>query len=220
MSRSGVCFFQSFINILINGSKDKLPGIIFIFIEKSDNESYTLGIIYLNGWKNAREKDIGGGYLFFLILFFLALTVNPLFADSVGAEMYVNVQQTSLKAGTGFFARKTGTLSYGDKVEVLSEKSKWYEVVSVSDSSVRGWMPASSLTKKKIVLSGDRNAVSASADELALAGKGFSADAEKVFRSNDAELRYDLVDKIEKNAPQLEDVYSFVVEGNLERGEE
>ncbi len=158
--------------------------------------------------------------LFLLMFVFLWFVPGLFFADSSGTVMYVNVQKTSLKTGTGFFSGTVGTLSYGDKVEIVSEKSKWCEVVSSSNSALRGWIPASSLTKKKIVLSGDRNAVTASTDELALAGKGFSADAEKVFRGNDSNLRYDLVDKIEQNAPKMQDVYSFIVKGELSGGEE
>lgn len=138
-------------------------------------------------------------------------------ADSAGRTMYVNVQKTTVKKSTWFFSGSAGKLSYGDAVQVVSEKSKWSEVVS---GSLRGWVPTSSLTKKKIVLKGDANAVSASADELALAGKGFSADAENVFRSENSALRYDVVDKIEQNEPALEAVYAFIVDGGLSGGGE
>ena len=66
--------------------------------------------------------------------------------------MYVNVEEAELKSGTGFFAAGAGFLPYGAKVTILQESGKWIEVESQDNSKISGWLPASSLTKKRFLL--------------------------------------------------------------------
>lgn len=154
------------------------------------------------------------------VLCLLLVCAGSVMFAKAGDTMYVNVQESVLRDGTGFFAGKVGAVAYGDQVKITAEKGKWAEVVSTSDSSLRGWIPLSSLTKKKIVLQNGSLGVSASADELALAGKGFSAEVEDVFRQENNSLRYDMVDRIEKNTVSDSALYEFIVQGQLSGGEE
>ncbi len=156
-----------------------------------------------------------GAFLCVLIL----ACVPGIFAKT-GDKMYVNVQESAVRSGTGMFAAEVGSVSYGEQVTVVSEKGKWVEIVSGTQPQVRGWIPVSSLTKKKIVVRDGKNSVSASADELALAGKGFSADVEGAFRGGNNALRYDLVDVVENRQIDPELLYAFIVEGNLAGGAE
>jgi hypothetical protein len=82
---------------------------------------------------------------------------------------------------------------------------------------VQGWISASSLTKKKIITG---KTVNASASEIALAGKGFSPEAESVFKSDNPEKRYDLVDAVERIVVDEESVKTFIAQGSLNGGEE
>jgi hypothetical protein len=132
-----------------------------------------------------------------------------------GDILYVGVKEAALKNGTGFFAKKTAAVSYGDVVVVVSEKGSWTEVTLQSNRSTRGWIHTSSLTKKKIITG---KTVSASADEIALAGKGFSPEAESVFKNQNPEKRYDLVDSIEKIVPDESALSAFISEGSLNGG--
>lgn len=130
----------------------------------------------------------------------------------VGDKMYVSVEEAELKDGTSFFSKKIGSLLYGDEVIVLQEKGKWKEIQLAKNSSISGWVNTSSLTKKKIVVSDSR--VSASAEELALAGKGFNAEIEEEYKKQ-GNVNYEAVDKLEKNRIEFTRVLDFMRAGCL-----
>lgn len=135
-----------------------------------------------------------------------------------GATAYISVKTAALKAGTGFFAKKTGAVTYGDSVIILETKSSKSKVRLSSNPSVTGWIQNGSLTNKKITKSG--SSVNASSSELALAGKGFSAEAENAFKSSNGNLSYDEVDRIEKITVSESELSAFITEGHLNGGEE
>ncbi len=148
----------------------------------------------------------------YLLVLFL---VSVIFAKS-GDKMYINVEKAVLKEGTNFFSSETGKLPYGSQVIVLAENGKWVQVVSTENKNLVGWVSSSSLTKKKIILKNGLNSVSASADELALAGKGFSAEVENLYKKNEAtEEIYDLLDSIENRKLDTKELLVFIEEGEL-----
>jgi uncharacterized protein YgiM (DUF1202 family) len=148
---------------------------------------------------------------FFFVLLCL-LAAGWLFAQKKGDTMYVSVKTADLKNGTGFFAKKTATVAYGDQVTVLAVNGKWAQVQSGTKS---GWISSANLTSKKIVAQGSG---SASAKELALAGKGFSEEVEQEYKTGQ-NLDYSQVDALEKVKVSDEDLLSFIQEGRLAAGE-
>lgn len=149
-------------------------------------------------------------FCYFLILFFVfAVYAKP------GDSMYVNVEKAVLKEGTSFFSAVTGNLSYGTQVKVLVENGKWVQIVSNKDKNLKGWISLSSLTKKKIILKNGLNSVSVSADELALAGKGFSAEVENLYKNEATSEIYDLLDSIENRKIDNKELLVFIKEGGL-----
>lgn len=150
------------------------------------------------------------------VLAFMSLSV---FAASFkkGDTLYVSAKSSTLKSGTGAFSKTVDNVSYGEMVKVLSVKGSKVEVEKQSGSKSSGWMAAGSLTKKKIVASGSK--VTASADELALAGKGFSEEAENAYRASNANLDFDAVDAIESIVIPEEEMKSFISEGHLSGAE-
>lgn len=157
---------------------------------------------------------------FFCLLSALVFCAGAVFAASfkAGAKLYVSVKSTELRSDAGLFAKTVGAVSYGDNVVVIESGSKKTKVHLASDSSVAGWISNGSLTNKKITKTGG-GTVNASSNELALAGKGFSAEAEKAFRSSNGKLNYDEVDKIEKITVSEPELSSFISEGHLKGGE-
>ncbi|HOF11315.1 MAG TPA: SH3 domain-containing protein [Treponemataceae bacterium] len=149
-----------------------------------------------------------------IVLIFLFLL--PCVFAKAGDTMYVNVKESILKSGTGFFASKLGTVYYGDTVIILAEAGKWTQIELKENPSNKGWIPSTNLTKKKIISGKTQNL---SESELALAGKGFSAEVEDAMKQRHGELRFDLVDKIENNYVGDEDLLEFIVEGKLYGGE-
>ena len=148
----------------------------------------------------------------------ILLLLSTLLWAKPGATMYVNVEEAELKSGTGFFASNVGFLPYGSKVRVLQESGKWTEVASADNEQLSGWLPAASLTRKKILVDDSINRVSASADELALAGKGFSAEVEAQYTTEATAHIYKLIDEIETTPMDKTGLWEFIQQGELSDG--
>jgi SH3-like domain-containing protein len=153
-----------------------------------------------------------------LVLILVLLAASGLAAQS--RTMYVATKNVSLKVGTGLFAGTVAgiILNYGDQVNVLQERSGWIEVLPVKDTSKRGWVRSTSLSARRIVAG---SSTSASAGELALAGKGFSAEVESSYRqSSGSQANYVEIDRMEAQTVSLQDLYQFLNDGRLNKGGE
>ncbi|MDR2048524.1 MAG: hypothetical protein LBP69_03640 [Treponema sp.] len=148
-----------------------------------------------------------------LFILFLCLASTTVFAQKRGDTLYVAVRSVPLKAGTGFFAKTVGNLVYGAQVSVLAVNGKWAQVRS---GSLTGWTASSNLSSKRVVAQGDNR--SASASEMAMAGKGFSEEVEKEYKTG-KDLNYGAVDDLEKVTVADGDLLSFIDEGHLAAGE-
>jgi uncharacterized protein YgiM (DUF1202 family) len=135
---------------------------------------------------------------------------------SRGNTAYVTARTVKVKSSTGFFAGSRGTLSYGAQVTVLQVNGKWAEIRSAGSPSITGWIASSNLTTRRISASG--GGTSASASEIALAGKGFNEEVENAYKAG-GNLNYADVDKTETLQVSEEDLYQFVTEGHLSAGE-
>ncbi|MBQ2314708.1 MAG: hypothetical protein II187_07365 [Treponema sp.] len=139
----------------------------------------------------------------------LVLTASVFAASS---QQWVSAKKVELKSGSDWFATTVATVSYGDEVTVLSTSGKWAEVQLASNKSKKGWIPTSSLTKKKIVASNGK--VSANAKEIALAGKGFSSSLEDEYKG-ETKTDYAQVDAMEKISVSAAEQKKFIENGNL-----
>jgi uncharacterized protein YgiM (DUF1202 family) len=147
------------------------------------------------------------------LIFLLCLTAAAVFAQRKGATLYVAVRSVPLKASTGFFAKTVGNLAYGAQVTVLAVNGKWAQVRS---GSLTGWTASSNLSSKRVVAQGDNR--SASASEMAMAGKGFSEEVEREYKTG-KDLNYSAVDDMEKVMVADGDLLVFIEEGHLAKGE-
>ena len=152
-----------------------------------------------------------------IIMFCLCICVAAvsLAQAKKGGTMYVATKTLDLKSSTGFFASTKGTLQYGEQVTVLQISGKWAEVRSAASSSLSGWTATANLTAKRIVAGAS---ATASAQEVALAGKGFNQEVENAYKSG-GKLNYEDVDKTEEVSVSLEELREFIVEGRLSLGE-
>lgn len=135
-----------------------------------------------------------------------------------GTTVYVAVQASNLKDGKGVFAKNIVSVSYGDSLLVVSSDKKKTQVTTISNKT--GWIATGSLTKKKIIKSAKGGTVKASSSEIALAGKGFSEEAENAYKASKPNLDYDTVDKIETINISESDLHTFAKEGKLAGGAE
>lgn len=144
-------------------------------------------------------------------LFFVALYAFC----AAPAKMYIGVQNAELKEKNSAFAKTACNVAYGAEVVVVSTSGKWSQVQLSTDSSKKGWISTASLSKRKILVG---KTSSASASEIALAGKGFNAEVENLY-SNSGNANYDAVNKVEKNTVSMSELESFVKAGGLKGAE-
>jgi len=131
-----------------------------------------------------------------------------------GGTMYVAVKTVELKSAAGFFASAKGNLAYGAAVTVLQIDDKWAEVKSVSSPSVSGWVSIANLSAKRVV---SNTSTGATAQEVALAGKGFNQEIENAYKSG-GKLNYADVDRTEAQKVSSRELRDFISEGRLFTG--
>ncbi|MBQ5647169.1 MAG: SH3 domain-containing protein [Treponema sp.] len=143
------------------------------------------------------------------ILFFIVMIACTSFIYAKPKKMYVSAEKINLKSSTSFFAKQLEALDYGQQVLVLETKGKWSKVQPVENAEISGWISSSLLSKRKLISS--FNNFSATTDELALAGKGFSS-SDNWGKSN---ANYDAVKQIEGQIISNEELLKFIKEGEL-----
>jgi SH3-like domain-containing protein len=153
----------------------------------------------------------------------LLLTAAMLCAapESGPATMSLQVREGQLRSAPSFLGSVTARLAYAERLEVLETRNGWSKVATL-DGARQGWIHASALTPKRIVLTaGDADTdVAASSGELALAGKGFNKDVEAQFKSRNADLDFAAVDRLEKMNVDVRQVRAFLEQGEVTPREE
>jgi len=149
----------------------------------------------------------------FCMVFFIVASATA--QASKGGTMYVAAKTVELKSSTDFFASAKGTLAYGAVVTVLQVNGKWAEVRSSGGSPVSGWTSVANLSAKRIVSGATTGAT---ANEVALAGKGFNQEVENTYKAGGA-LNYADVDRAEALKVPKQELRNFIVEGRLSLGD-
>jgi len=152
------------------------------------------------------------------IIFCLVIFITGLAAAQVraGGTLYVAVKEVSLKSSTGFFANTTGKLKYGDRVTVVSVNGRFVQIRSAANSSVTGWTASSNMSAKQVTSGASSTAT---AKEVALAGKGFNQEVENSFRNQNRSLNYADVDRVETITVDETALKRFLEEGRLRMGD-
>ncbi len=154
-----------------------------------------------------RSKIILVGVFFSLCFVFSGVAQPP-------KTMSVQVKEGQLRSTPSFLGKIIANPSYGDRVEIIQNQGSWKKVAV---GGVQGWMHTSALTTKTIVLKAGAQDVrtSATGGELALAGKGFSEEVEKQYKSLNQNLDYTWVDRMEKFQVSPEQMQAFLKQGNV-----
>ncbi len=131
-----------------------------------------------------------------LISSVLALTVA---VGAASAEpVWVQVRESVVRSKPQYYAPSVLPVRYGERVEKLSQSAGW---ARVRVKNTEGYLPLSSVSLGQIVLEArELERVSADTSDVVLAGKGFNKEVEKQYRSDDPSARFDLVDKVEREA--------------------
>jgi uncharacterized protein YgiM (DUF1202 family) len=141
-----------------------------------------------------------------------ALSAAAAAAAAPATAMSVQIRKAELRESPSFLARIVSPLAYGDRVTVLTRTGAWMQV----SAGVRsGWVHASALTTKTIVMSSTTAQTAASSGELALAGKGFNDDVEAQFKANHKDIDFTWVDKMETIRVPVSTLAAFAADGKL-----
>lgn len=155
-----------------------------------------------------------------LVIFLVALSFLCISATAQTQKtMSVQVKETQLRAKPSYLGKIVVRAPYGARVTILEERGNWKRAVY---GNYRGWVHASSLTTKRIVLTAGKTSQAGTVgqDEIALAGKGFNKEVENRYRANNRNLDYTWINRMEAFDVTLEQVDSFVSEGRLSLGNE
>lgn len=138
---------------------------------------------------------------------------------AAGPMRSVQVREGQLRQTPSFLGKITARVAYGDRLEVVGEQAGWAQVRGDAGS---GWIHASALTEKRVVLAAGRNdvAAGASGEEIALAGKGFNEEVEKTYRDANPDLDFTWVDRMETWNVSPAEASLFVTGGGLVPGGE
>jgi len=130
-------------------------------------------------------------------------------------QMSVQVREGQLRSRASFLGAVQGKVAYGDRVTVLQTQAGWCQVQSKSGKT--GWIHKSALTRKKVVVgSGMSDArTGASGEEVALAGKGFSAEVEAAYKKENKKIDYTWVDWMIKLNVSENQMRTFLEKGDL-----
>jgi hypothetical protein len=151
------------------------------------------------------------------ILTMLLLGFCLMSGDALGQQMMsVQVKSGEVRSAPSFLGAIAAKVSYGDRLFVREEKDGWFRV-SVPGRNTEGWIHASALTSKIVVLRAGASDVkqAATSDELALAGKGFNKQVEKEFRSKNPRLDFTVIDKMETISIGQSEIQNFLKAGEL-----
>jgi len=154
--------------------------------------------------------------ILFVLFLTLIITGFATAQASRGGTMYVAVKTVELKSGTGFFASTRGTLNYGDRVTVLQVNGRFVEVRSAANSSLTGWTATANLSARQVA---SASSSTATAREVAMAGKGFNQEVEASYRSQNQNLNYAEVDRVERITVNMTELERFLREGRLSMGD-
>ena len=151
----------------------------------------------------------------FMIFLLMGLNAFPAFAVEQ-KMMSIQVKKGEIRSTPSFLGVIVVRVSYGDRVSVQQEKGSWVKV-RIPGHTYEGWIHTSALTVKKIVFNpGAANVQpSASSDELALAGKGFSKQVENEFKEKNPKINYAWINRMEKFVVSETQIKRFLIEGKL-----
>jgi len=141
----------------------------------------------------------------------LCVTVSILIAQT----LIVKVQSTNLRREPKFYAPTIAVLKAGTVLEQIGSQEGWMKVRTAAGTE--GWIHGSAVDVKKFRLSalGKTPQAQASANEVALAGKGFNKQVEQQYRATHADVSFAWVDAMLKLKVSSEELRKFMMQGKL-----
>ena len=136
-------------------------------------------------------------------------------AALIAETLIVKVKSTNLRKEPKFYAQTLAILKAGDALEKISEQAGWMKVKTAAGQV--GWVHSSAVQAKKFsLLAVDKSLqTKASAEEVALAAKGFNKQVEDSYRARHASLSFAWVEKMLQIKISAEQIRNFLEKGKL-----
>jgi SH3-like domain-containing protein len=133
----------------------------------------------------------------------------------VAETLMVKIQTTNLRKEPKFYASTIAVLKAGEVVEKISTANGWYQVKTAG--GIVGWLHSSAVQTGKFALAAvDKSLTTkATADEIALAGKGFNKQVEQSYKAKHSEANFAAVDRMLKVKVSQSQLLKFLKEGKL-----
>mgnify|MGYP001175634479 FL=1 len=149
----------------------------------------------------------------YLVMFWVLCAPMQVSAEET---MSVQVKESEIRSTPSFLGKIVAKAAYGDRVAVTGRSGSWTKV-TLKGAGTEGWMHASALTTKRIMLKAGQSDVKSGTtqDELALAGKGFNNQVEASFIKQNKNLDYTWVNRMETFKVTTEMMNAFLVLGDV-----
>ena len=136
----------------------------------------------------------------------------------VAEALQVQVENAQVREKPSYMGKVIGTLPYGTEITPASTQGAWTQVKLTNGQFA--WINSSALTSKRITIRANGAAVNqtASASDLALAGKGFNQSVENEFKRQNPKLTFAAVDQMEKRTTTPAQIQQFIQQGGLKGG--
>jgi uncharacterized protein YgiM (DUF1202 family) len=133
----------------------------------------------------------------------------------IAETLMVKVQTTYLRQEPKFYASTVAVLNAGEVVETISAENGWYQVKT--GKGAVGWLHSSAVQTGKFSLAAMDKSLKtqATADEIALAGKGFNKQVEESYKTQHSEANFSEVDRMLKIKVSQSQLLEFLKEGKL-----
>lgn len=147
-------------------------------------------------------------------LFFTILLAVLIAAGVIAAEtLKVTVKTTKLRSSPKFYASAVTTLNFGDSIQKIGEQGDWIQ--GMTTAGLQGWVHGSAVEEPSFSLTARRTSgTGTTADEVALAGKGFNEQVEQSYKKT-SNLDYSWVDRMGQISISDAEMEKFFKEGKL-----
>jgi uncharacterized protein YgiM (DUF1202 family) len=128
--------------------------------------------------------------------------------------LIVKVQSTYVRKEPKFYSSPVTTLRAGDSVTQISSQAGWFKVRT--SKGIEGWIHSSAVQGGKLKVSAVDKSLktSATADEVALAGKGFNKQVEDAYKTRKG-ISYGEVDRMLRIKVTPDELRRFLMDGKL-----
>lgn len=140
-----------------------------------------------------------------LFLFIPSITLAETFS--------VITKENTIREYPRFFAPIKAYVRYGDMLNAIGKEGDWYRV---NFRNITGYIHKTAVEQRASAPTGVLSSrTGATQEEITLAGKGFNPQVESAYRAKNPQVRYDLVERVERYDVSDSDLFSFIRTGGL-----